>query len=87
MRKTYHIILKQCFCIHLLRIRTKQGVTQAEMAERLAMDERSYVDLDHGKTCCSAVTLALFLVYVCEDVYGFLEELRHEFEASSNAVA
>ena len=58
------------------------GLTQAEMTEKLSMDDRSYIDLDHGKTCCSAVTLALFLVYVCEDVHEFLEELRHAFETA-----
>ncbi|MBP3633362.1 MAG: hypothetical protein J6J43_02175 [Oscillospiraceae bacterium] len=51
------------------------------MAEKLAMDERSYNDLDHGKNCCSNVTLALFLTQVCEDPQTFLEELRHAFKS------
>jgi len=57
--------------------------TQSKMAERLAMDERSYIDLDHEKTCCSAITLALFLVYICADVDAFLKELRCAFEFES----
>lgn len=57
------------------------------MAEKLAMDERSYIDLDHGKTCCSAVTLALFLIYVCEDVGKFLLELKNALEESQNKAA
>ena len=43
--------------------------------------------LDHGKTCCSAVTLALFLVYVCEDSQEFLEELRHAFYTAMHRAA
>ena len=51
------------------------------------MDDRSYIDLDYGKTCCSAVTLSLFLIYVSEDVNAFLEELRYAFEAALNKAA
>lgn len=87
MRKIYQSILKRCFYHSLIRARAELGMTQAQMAERLAMDERSYVDLDHGKTCCSATTLALFLVYVCEDTCGFLDELRRAFDAGSGQAA
>lgn len=87
MRKTFHAILKRCFHSNLVRTRTALVITQSEMAERLFMDDRSYIDLDHGKTCCSAVTLALFLIYVCEDPYGFLEELRHAFETEAGQAA
>lgn len=87
MRKTYRNILKHQFYIKLIHTRTVKGLTQAEMAEKLSMDDRSYIDLDHGKTCCSAVTLALFLVYLCDDVTGFLAELRHAFEDDLNQAA
>lgn len=87
MRKTYRNVLKHRFQINLVRTRMTIGLTQAQMAERLAMDERSYIDLDHGKSCCSAVTLALYLVYVCCDVAEFLEELRDAFESECNQAA
>ena len=87
MRKAYRTILKTCFRQHLVCTRTEQGLTQSEMAERLAMDDRSYIDLDHGKSCCSAITLALFLVYVCNDVEAFVGELRHAFEDGLNRAA
>ena len=87
MRRAYRKVLKKHFHVHLVQIRTSNGLTQSEMAERLSMDDRSYIDLDHGKTCCSAVTLALFLVYVCGDVQTFLEELRHAFNAAFNQAA
>lgn len=87
MRRIYRNVLKHHFHVHLVHVRTADGLTQAEMAEKLSMDDRSYIDLDHGKTCCSAVTLALFLVYVCEDVHGFLEELRYAFENAFHQAA
>ena len=51
------------------------------------MDERSYIDLEHGKTCCSAITLARFLVYMCESPIQFLEGLRRAFDNNENKVA
>lgn len=82
MRNHYKQILKAFFHHKLFRTRVDVlDITQEEMAHRLALSSRSYVDLDHGKTSCSAVTLALFLVYVCNDPTAFLEELRYAFEA------
>ena len=60
-------------------------MTQVEMAERLCMDERSYIDLEHGKNGCSVVTLILFLLYECSDVDNFLRELRDIFEEVKDA--
>lgn len=49
-------------------------ITQEEMADRLVMASRTYVDLDHGKTGCSALTLVLFLIYICADPLIFLDD-------------
>ena len=87
MRKTYHDILKSHFRADLLRTRDALGFTQAQMAEKLAIDERSYSDLDRGKSCCSAVTLCLYLLFLCRDTQAFLEELRHAIENSKNQAA
>lgn len=51
------------------------------------MASRTYVDLDHGKTCCSGLTLALFLIYTCPDPMKFLEELRYALEESDKKTA
>lgn len=80
MRKIYRNILKQQFYRNLRHSRATGNLTQSEMAERLAMDDRSYIDLEHGKSCCSAVTLALFLAYACEDVPKFLSDLRNAID-------
>ena len=87
MRRIYRTVLKHHFHTRLIHFRDANGLTQSQMAEKLSMDDRSYIDLDHGKTCCSAVTLALFLVYICEDVQEFLEELRRGFNAAFNRAA
>ena len=87
MRKHYTRILKSFFHNKLFYTRASLGITQEEMAHRLAMAARTYVDLDHGKTSCSALTLALFLIYVSTDPVAFLEELRDAFEAYDNKAA
>ena len=87
MRNTYRKVLKSCFNHVLVRTRTEQALTQSQMAERLAMDERSYIDLDHGKSCCSAVTLALFLIYCCRDPLGFLGEFKNAIETEVDPAA
>ena len=87
MRKRYTQILKTFFHQKLFRTRVDLGISQEEMAHRLSMASRTYVDLDHGKTCCSGLTLALFLIYVCCDPLKFLEELRDALEANDNKAA
>ena len=87
MRKHYETIFKRFFCTTLFRIRCDQNITQEEMADRLAMSTRSYIDLDHGKTGCSGLTLALFLVYVCTEPLDFLANLRTAFDNNENKAA
>ena len=87
MRKTYQSILKTYFNHVLVRRRTELRMTQAQMAEQLYMDDRSYIDLDHGKSCCSALTLALYLVFICDDVLIFVEGLRYAFNTEKGSAA
>lgn len=87
MRNQYRNVLKKFFYEEISRTRYDLGISQEKMAERLALASRTYVDLDHGKTCCSEVTLALFLIYVCPDPQKFLEELRYAFEAEISKIA
>lgn len=87
MRKEYTKVLKTIFHKKLIQRREALGMSQEEMAERLSMACRTYIDLDHGKTCCSSITFVLFLLYVCEDPMKFLEELRYAIEACDKMVA
>ena len=85
LRNTYRILIGKYFCQTVFTYRIQQDMTQVEMAERLCMDERSYIDLEHGKNGCSVVTLMLFLMYECSAVDDFLRELRDIFEETNDA--
>jgi DNA-binding XRE family transcriptional regulator len=87
MRKQYTSILKQFFYEQLIHTREERRLTQAQMARLLEMDERSYVDLDHGKSGCSSLTLVRFLIYCYDDPKTFLEQLRFAFEQEADHVA
>ena len=87
MRNRYNSIFKTFFHEKLFHRRVELDITQEEMADRLVMANRTYVDLDHGKTGCSALTFALFLIYICADPLTFLEELRDVFENDDNQAA
>ena len=65
------------------------GLTQAQMAELLQMDVRSYVELDHGKSMCSTLSFVLFLLYCCSDteVLVLFQAIRMAFDELCNNVA
>ena len=47
------------------------------MAELLRISPRSYFDIEHGKYCCSAITLIFFMLILSKaDVLDFLDEFR-----------
>lgn len=79
MRNSYTQILKRVFSDWVLSVRGNLGITQEEMADRLLMSWRSYCDLDNGYSCCSGLTLALFLTRICTDPILFLKELDLAF--------
>ena len=87
MRKQYEETLKTFFHENLFRRRNELGLTQEETAYRLAMNSRSYIELDHGKSSCSGLTLARFLIYLCDDPISFLNKLRYAFESKESDAA
>lgn len=82
MRKLLKKLFKSYFHKHLTQTRDELAWTQAKMADALAMAERSYIDLDHGKSCCSGATLALYLSYCCDDSQKlkFLQDFKDIYE-------
>ncbi len=80
MRNQYQNALTKYFSGQLLRTRDRLGLSQTEMAGHLAMDRRSYVELEYGRHCCSAVTLVLYLLYCCEDPAAFLTDCKDILE-------
>lgn len=87
MRKQYTGILKGFFCRKVKGGRAALKISQEEMAARLQMAGRTYIDLEQGKHCCSALTLVLYLIYVCNDPLAFLNELRQALEADTTQAA
>lgn len=67
MRKTAHIVIKEHLCKQISETRVKNKWTKKKMAEKLAMDDRSYADIEKGLSLCSAVTLIIYIIYVLED--------------------
>lgn len=83
MRKQYIRILKVFFCRKVRTSRAELAISQEEMASRLLMAARTYIDLEQAKNCCSALTLVLYLIYICNDPLAFLNELRQTLEADT----
>lgn len=83
MSKPYVGILKVFFCRKVRTSRAELEISQEEMAGRLLMAARTYIDLEQANNCCSALTLVLYLIYVCNDPLAFLNELRQALEADT----
>lgn len=82
IRTQYTQLLKARFSSELYLYRKSKKLTQAQMAQYLCMDERSYIKLEHGQTCCSGLTLLLFLLYGCGDVAKFLVNTKVLIEST-----
>lgn len=83
MRNTYHRLIREYFCRMIFEYRMQEDLTQLQMAERLCMDERSYIDLEHGKNGCSVVTLILYLIFECPDSDAFLMDMEQLHKQAS----
>lgn len=57
----YKSLLRALFQAELLEYRKSHGCTQENMAERLCISTRSYIDLEHGKYSVSAIPMLFFL--------------------------
>ena len=86
MRTYYAEIFKNYFYHELILARNTMHLTQPQMAELLDLGVRAYINLDHGKSCCSGLTLARYLVYCCPDPLRFLNGLCAVFEAETEHI-
>ena len=87
MREVCTGVLKTHFRRKLVAARADMNISQSDMAQMLSMSLRSYIDLESGRSGCSAVTLVLFLIKVCPDPQAFLEDLRKAMEREPEGVA
>lgn len=80
MKTLFSAAMKNFFRTQLLQTRNALNLTQAQMAAKLLMAERSYAALESGESSCGALTLALFLAFCCNDSLDFIVRLRNAFE-------
>lgn len=87
MRKYYKRLLQDFLAEHIRRFRAEHSYTQEQMAERLRISPRSYIDLEHKRYGCSALTALFFLLmldnearmHLFNDFRELIEEAdRHE---------
>lgn len=68
--------IKDYMSKYLLATRKYNNLTQDKFSEKLMIDTRSYVSLEHGESLCCTLTFIIFLCFHCKDVEGFVRDLR-----------
>lgn len=76
MKELYISGLKQLLSAQLIQYRRTHGLSQAQLAERLGIEPRSYIELEHGKSLCSTPVFLRFLLLCGDDPAGLLHEIR-----------
>jgi len=62
MDKTYYEeIIRKYLSTKLIETREQQNLTQEQMAEKLHIATRSYIEIEHGKSMCKVCTLFYYL--------------------------
>ena len=85
MRKKIRKKLKQELNALAKTIRSQLNLTKTKMAEKLFMNDRSYIDIESGVNMCGTLTTVLILAEM-DDPKSYLEELKSKLhEASENA--
>ena len=71
---------KKFFDDRLMESRDALHLTQKQTSLILQMAPRSFIEMEHGKNSCSGLTLALYLIYLCDNPLAFLSDLRSILE-------
>ncbi len=85
MKSIYYSMLRSMLANHMRKTRKELGWTQAQMAEKLELDLRSYSNVENDKSLCSTMTLMLYLSYICPDADQLLQEIKSEMDAMKKA--
>ena len=83
MRHFSKVAFKKYFDDRLMETRTSLDLTQHQTATILQMAPRSFIEMEHGNNSCSGLTLALYLIYLCENPLAFLSDLRSILDATA----
>lgn len=79
MRRKIEAVYKDTFRNIALKTRFDLGFTQAKMSEALLMSERSYEEIESGRSACGAVTAILLLLHA-NDRDEILADLKASIE-------
>ena len=75
--KKMHSVFKEVITEHIKKTRKELGLIQAEMAAKLQIDLRTYCNIESGRSLCGTMTLLMYLLYICPDVNGLLDEIKN----------
>ena len=75
MKNTGKCALRTYMSQRLAETRREQNLSQTKFSERLMIDTRSYVDLEHGECLCCTLIFVLFLMFCCKDRDMILEDM------------
>lgn len=76
--------LQEIFPVELKQYRIKKEFSQEAMARLLMVAVRSYIDLEHGVTLPSALTLANYLLLLLEkEQEDLLRRMRSSMESEA----
>ena len=76
MKNTCKCALRTYMSQRLAETRREQNLSQTKFSERLMIDTRSYVELEHGECLCCTLTFVLFLMFCCKDRNAILEDMK-----------
>ncbi|MCI8633147.1 MAG: helix-turn-helix domain-containing protein [Lachnospiraceae bacterium] len=80
IRDLYVSLLKQYLSEEIKMTRKERSLTQEAMAEKLAIERRTYCNIEKGENMCGTVSFILFLAYECDDSIKFLKNVRELLE-------
>lgn len=76
MNQNQTIVLKKYLTKKIKEVRKSLGLTQEEMAEKMDISTRSYVDIEHGISLCKTVTLFQFLSFCDLELNQMQKEIK-----------
>ena len=79
--------IKNYLSAEFKKTRIELGLTQEQMAEKLAISTRAYADIERKKSCCSLDTLAMFLKCCCRKRQAFFENFLKALDQKKNNCA
>ncbi len=76
MKERCKCALRDYMTMTFLKARHDEQLTQAQFAELLMLDTRSYADLEHGESLCCTLTFIIYLVSFCKEPETLIRDLR-----------